>query len=84
MFSVVSFSYVIYRTGTALNSLGLCMLLLLAWRPPGPVQSIISAHLRKRCSDHSDRDAAHWTAARYRQLDTDRTKAFSAERARVV
>jgi len=34
MFSVVSFSYVIYRTGTALNSLGLCMLLLLAWRPP--------------------------------------------------
>lgn len=33
MFTVVSYSYVIYRQGTALNSLGLCTLLLLAWRP---------------------------------------------------
>jgi competence protein ComEC len=33
MFTVVSFSYVIYRSGNLLNSLGLCGLILLVWRP---------------------------------------------------
>jgi competence protein ComEC len=33
MFTVLSFSYVIYRKGTLLNSFGLCALLLLVWRP---------------------------------------------------
>lgn len=33
MFTVVLFSYAIYRRGTLLNSLGLCGLILLAWRP---------------------------------------------------
>lgn len=33
MFTVVSFSYVIYRQGSLLNSLGLCALILLVWRP---------------------------------------------------
>ena len=33
MFTVLSFSYVIHRQGTLLNSLGLCALLLLSWRP---------------------------------------------------
>jgi len=33
MFTVVSFSYVIYRQSSLLNSLGICALLLLVWRP---------------------------------------------------
>lgn len=33
MFSVISFSHVIYRQSNLLNSLGLCALVLLAWRP---------------------------------------------------
>jgi competence protein ComEC len=33
MFTVLLFSQVIYRKGTLLNSLGLCALILLAWRP---------------------------------------------------
>ncbi len=33
MFTVVSFSYVIYRQGSLLNSLGVCGLILLVWRP---------------------------------------------------
>ena len=33
MFTVVSFSYVIYRQGSLLNSLGLCAFVLLVWRP---------------------------------------------------
>ncbi len=33
MFTVVSFSYVIYRQGSLLNSLGVCGLMLLVWRP---------------------------------------------------
>ncbi len=33
MFTIVLFSYAIYRSGTLLNSLGVCALLLLAWRP---------------------------------------------------
>ncbi len=33
MFTVVLFSYAIYRRGTLLNSLGLCGLILLSWRP---------------------------------------------------
>ncbi len=33
MFTVVLFGYAIYRRGTLLNSLGLCGLILLAWRP---------------------------------------------------
>jgi competence protein ComEC len=33
MFTIISFSFVIYRQRTLLNSLGLCALLLLAWRP---------------------------------------------------
>lgn len=33
MFTVISFSYVIYRQSNLLNSLGVCALLLLAWRP---------------------------------------------------
>ena len=33
MFTVVLFSYVIYRPANMLNSLGLCALILLAWRP---------------------------------------------------
>lgn len=33
MFSIISFSYVIYRSGSLLNSLGMCGLILLAWRP---------------------------------------------------
>lgn len=33
MFTIVSFSYVIYRQSSLLNSLGVCGLLLLVWRP---------------------------------------------------
>jgi competence protein ComEC len=33
MFTVMLFSQVLYRQGTLLNSLGACVLLLLAWRP---------------------------------------------------
>ncbi len=33
MFTVVLFSYVIYRQGSLLNSLGFCALVLLVWRP---------------------------------------------------
>lgn len=33
MFTVVLYSYVIYRPGTLLNSLGVCTLILLVWRP---------------------------------------------------
>ena len=33
MFTIILFSYAIYRQGTLLNSLGLCALVLLAWRP---------------------------------------------------
>ncbi len=33
MFTVVSFSYVIYRQGGLLNSLGVCAFILLVWRP---------------------------------------------------
>ena len=33
MFTVVSFSYVIYRQGSLLNALGVCGLVLLVWRP---------------------------------------------------
>lgn len=33
MFTVVSFSYVIYRQGSLMNSLGVCGLILLVWRP---------------------------------------------------
>ena len=33
MFTIVLFSYAIYRQGTLLNSLGLCALVLLTWRP---------------------------------------------------
>lgn len=33
MFTVLLFSQAIYRSGTLLNSLGLCTLILLAWRP---------------------------------------------------
>ncbi|MFM9903295.1 MAG: ComEC/Rec2 family competence protein [Pyrinomonadaceae bacterium] len=33
MFTVVLFAYAIHRRGTLLNSLGLCSLILLAWRP---------------------------------------------------
>ena len=33
MFTVVLFAYAIHRRGTLLNSLGLCSLLLLVWRP---------------------------------------------------
>jgi competence protein ComEC len=33
MFTVLLFSQVIYRTGNLLNSLGLCALILLVWRP---------------------------------------------------
>jgi len=33
MFTIVLYSYVIYRQGTLLNSLGLCGLILLVWRP---------------------------------------------------
>ena len=33
MFTVVSFSYVIYRRQSLLNSLGVCAFVLLAWRP---------------------------------------------------
>jgi competence protein ComEC len=33
MFTVVSFSYVIHRRGSLLNSLGVCALVLLVWRP---------------------------------------------------
>jgi competence protein ComEC len=33
MFTIVLFSYVIYRQGSLLNSLGICALLLLVWRP---------------------------------------------------
>lgn len=33
MFTVLLFGYAIYRRGTLLNSLGLCGLILLAWRP---------------------------------------------------
>ncbi len=33
MFTVVLFGYAIYRRGSLLNSLGLCGLILLAWRP---------------------------------------------------
>jgi competence protein ComEC len=33
MFTIVFFSYAIYRQGNMLNSLGLCALILLAWRP---------------------------------------------------
>jgi competence protein ComEC len=33
MFTVISFSYVIYRQSSLLNSLGLCALILLVWRP---------------------------------------------------
>ncbi len=34
MFTIVLFSYAIYRRGTLLNSLGVCSLILLVWRPP--------------------------------------------------
>ena len=33
MFTILLFSQVIYRTGTLLNSLGLCAFILLIWRP---------------------------------------------------
>lgn len=33
MFTIMLYSYVIYRRGTLLNSLGVCGLLLLVWRP---------------------------------------------------
>lgn len=33
MFTILLFSNVIYRSGTLLNALGLCALILLAWRP---------------------------------------------------
>ena len=33
MFTIISFSFVIYRQRTLLNSLGACALVLLAWRP---------------------------------------------------
>ena len=33
MFTILLFSQVIYRNGTLLNALGLCALILLAWRP---------------------------------------------------
>jgi competence protein ComEC len=33
MFTIVLFSYVIYRQGSLLNSLGVCALILLVWRP---------------------------------------------------
>lgn len=33
MFTIMSFSYVIYRQSSLLNSLGLCALILLVWRP---------------------------------------------------
>ncbi len=33
MFSVVLFSYVVYRQGSLLNSLGVCAVVLLVWRP---------------------------------------------------
>ena len=33
MFTIVLFSYVIYRQGSLLNSLGICGLVLLGWRP---------------------------------------------------
>ncbi|MBK8466584.1 MAG: ComEC/Rec2 family competence protein [Chloracidobacterium sp.] len=33
MFTVVSFSYVIFRQGNLLNSLGVCAFILLVWRP---------------------------------------------------
>ncbi|MFN0278999.1 MAG: ComEC/Rec2 family competence protein [Pyrinomonadaceae bacterium] len=33
MFTVVSFSYVIYRQGSLLNPLGVCAFVLLVWRP---------------------------------------------------
>ena len=33
MFTIVSFSYVIYRQSSLLNSLGVCGLMLLVWRP---------------------------------------------------
>ncbi len=33
MFTIILFSYAIYRRGTLLNSLGVCSLILLAWRP---------------------------------------------------
>ncbi|MFN2500789.1 MAG: ComEC/Rec2 family competence protein [Pyrinomonadaceae bacterium] len=33
MFTVILFSYALYRRGTLLNTLGVCGLLLLAWRP---------------------------------------------------
>ena len=33
MFTVVLFAYAIYRRGTLLNSLGICSLILLTWRP---------------------------------------------------
>ncbi len=33
MFTILLFSHVIYRTGTLVNSLGACALILLVWRP---------------------------------------------------
>ena len=33
MFTIVMYGYVIYRSGSGLNSLGVCAFLLLAWRP---------------------------------------------------
>ncbi|MEP7075094.1 MAG: ComEC/Rec2 family competence protein [Acidobacteriota bacterium] len=33
MFTILAFSYVVNRQGTLLNSLGLCAILLLVWRP---------------------------------------------------
>jgi len=33
MFTIILFSYAIYRRGTLLNSLGVCSLILLVWRP---------------------------------------------------
>jgi competence protein ComEC len=33
MFTILSFSFVIYRKGSLLNSFGLCGLMMLAWRP---------------------------------------------------
>ena len=33
MFTILLFSQVVYRTGTLLNSLGACVLILLVWRP---------------------------------------------------
>lgn len=35
MFTIILFSYAIYRRGTLLNSLGVCSLILLVWRPSG-------------------------------------------------